>query len=617
MDTLSLVFSLLVALLFGILVGWWFARSGKKELQDRTLQLDAELRDANKQVDALRTELQLQHDDHDAKLKTVQVDISKRSADIDGERARLTSTVGEYEARTKELQAQLDAERSRAVELEGSYTTRLQTMDENLNARMAELDYERQRSVELQAQVDDLSTELAAERMRMADAVKVGIYDTTDEVADDVRVGVYETETIIADESGDVVISDTIVVTEEVGGGGSGNGRAALLGAAALTSAEAEVDDLTRINGIGPRFAAVLASAGITTYRDLAKADPAELRNIVGVKSWQSIDTAAWVAEAARFEQQPRLNTVGDDLIRIEGIGPRYNSLLRASGITSFAQLAQTDETVLADIIKAKAWQKVNYAEWKEQAALAATGDWAAFDELQARLNQRQAGDLALIQGVGDSAAAALRAGGIDSFAALAAATPEQVNAALQKGGVRSGNAAAWIAEARLRAKGKRVQRQRSTRSGQGVKVVEVSCPQDLALVDGIGTIYEEKLFDAGIGSFWELAGIPDEELIQILDIKRFQDVDLAAIKADAMRLANETNSAGRVWDGTPPDDFEILEGIGQIYERRLYSAGICSYSALAAATPERLAEICKAPAFHRPDYAFWIAQARQMVATA
>ena len=62
--------------------------------------------------------------------------------------------------------------------------------------------------------------------------------------------------------------------------------------------------------------------------------------------------------------------------------------------------------------------------------------------------------------------------------------------------------------------------------------------------------------------------------------------VDLAAIKADALRLANETDSAGRVWDGTPPDDFEILEGIGQIYERRLYSAGICSYESLAAATP-------------------------------
>jgi uncharacterized membrane-anchored protein YhcB (DUF1043 family) len=100
MDTLSLVFSLLVALLFGVLIGWWFARSGKKSLQDQVLQLEAELRDTRKQYDAARTELQLQHDDYEAKLKTVQVDISKRSADIDAERIRIAGTVGDYESRS-------------------------------------------------------------------------------------------------------------------------------------------------------------------------------------------------------------------------------------------------------------------------------------------------------------------------------------------------------------------------------------------------------------------------------------------------------------------------------------------------------------------------------------
>ena len=118
MDTLSLVFSLLVALLFGILIGWWFARSGKKSLSDRVLQLEGELRDSQKQYDAAWTELQLQHDDYDAKLKTVQVDISKRSSDIDAERARIATTVGDYESRINELQTSLAAERARALDLE-------------------------------------------------------------------------------------------------------------------------------------------------------------------------------------------------------------------------------------------------------------------------------------------------------------------------------------------------------------------------------------------------------------------------------------------------------------------------------------------------------------------
>jgi predicted flap endonuclease-1-like 5' DNA nuclease len=609
MDTLSLIFSLLVALLFGILIGWWFARSGKKTLEDQVLQLDAELRDSKKQYEAARTELQLQHDDFDAKLKTVQVDISKRSADIDAERTRIAGTVGDYESRVRELQAALDAEHSRTRDLEEMYAAKLQAADENMQARLVELDFERQRSGELQAQVDSMTAERAAGTMAMADAVKVGVYDTDLTIVEGAGAGAAGTL------GGAVVAAaamGAVLETTEESGNGHGRTTSIDIGAPAAI----EVDDLTRVNGVGPRYAALLASAGITTYKQLAQTDPAELRNIVGAKSWQVIDTPTWVLDAARLADQPRLQTGGDDLLRIEGIGPRYNSLLRAAGITNFAQLAQTDELVLADIIKAKAWQKVNYTEWKEQAALAAAGDWAAFDALQAQLNQRQQGDLALIQGVGDTAAAALRTGGIDSFAALAASTPEQVNGILQKSGIRSGNAAAWIAEARLRAKGKRVKRQHATRA-QGIKIVEVSCPQDLALVDGIGTVFEEKLFEAGIGSFWELAGTPDEELINILDLKRFQGVDLAAIKADALRLANETNTAGQVWDGTPPDDFEILEGIGNIYERRLYSAGICSYAALAAATPEQLAEICKAPTFHRPDYTYWIAQARQMVATA
>ena len=567
MDTLSLVFSLLVALLFGILIGWWFARSGKKSLSDRVLQVEGELRDSQKQYDAARTELQLQHDDYEAKLKTVQVDISKRSADIDAERARIATTVGDYDSRINELQTSLAAERARALELEDQCGGRVAALEENLQARLVELDFERQRVAGLEARVAELSAAPAA----------------------------------------------AAVAAAAVAEGGNGQRTAYIdIGAPAA----AEVDDLTRINGIGPRYAAILASAGITTYKQLAQTDPAELRDIVGAQPWQVPDTPSWVLEAARFEEQPRLKVAGDDLIRIEGIGPRYNSLLRAAGITTFAQLAAADDAVLADIIKPKAWQKVDFDEWKQQAALAAAGDWAAFDALQAQLNQRKENDLALIQGLGDTHAAALRAAGIDSFAALAASTPEQVDDIMRKAGVRTGNSAAWIAEARLRAKGKRVQRQRTARAGS-VKVFEVSCPQDLALVNGIGTIFEERLYNAGVGSFWELAGMPDEELIDILDLKRFQGVDLAAIKADALRLANETNSAGRVWDGTPPDDFEILEGIGQIYERRLYSAGICSYESLAEATPERLAEICKAPAFHRPDYAFWIAQARKMVATA
>ena len=186
MDTLSLVFSLLVALLFGILIGWWFARSGKKSLSDRVLQVEGELRDSQKQYDAARTELQLQHDDYEAKLKTVQVDISKRSADIDAERARIATTVGDYDSRINELQTALAAERARALDLEDQCGGRVGALEENLQARLVELDFERQRVAALEAQVADLSAAPVA-RWLAAAAVAVEAIGESGNGHDEVR----------------------------------------------------------------------------------------------------------------------------------------------------------------------------------------------------------------------------------------------------------------------------------------------------------------------------------------------------------------------------------------------------------------------------------------------
>ena len=107
---------------------------------------------------------------------------------------------------------------------------------------------------------------------------------------------------------------------------------------------------------------------------------------------------------------------------------------------------------------------------------------------------------------------------------------------------------------------------------------------------------------------------LPDAVLEEILEVQDFQDVDLAEIKADALRLANETVSLGRVWDGSEPDNFEPLEGIGPVLERRLYGAGICTFEALAKQTVETLEEICHAPAFQKVDYGRWIEQAREQL---
>ncbi len=211
--------------------------------------------------------------------------------------------------------------------------------------------------------------------------------------------------------------------------------------------------------------------------------------------------------------------------------------------------------------------------------------------------------DLTLIVGVGRKTAAALAAAGITSFGALAETAPERLDEITRQAGLQPTDYAAWIAQAR------RLAEKRS----QGIRLA--ACPQDLGRVKGIGSVYETKLYAAGIGTFWELANTDDAELRRILDIKDFQKVDLGAIKETARSLAEATGTVGLGWSGAQPDDFEPLQGIGPVFERRLYDAGICTYEALANATVEQLAEICKAPAWRVPDYASWIAQAKELLA--
>lgn len=59
-------------------------------------------------------------------------------------------------------------------------------------------------------------------------------------------------------------------------------------------------DDLTRIAGIGPRIAGLLAGAGIRCFADLARAHPAWLRNVLDEAgpSFRTHDSSTWGRQA-------------------------------------------------------------------------------------------------------------------------------------------------------------------------------------------------------------------------------------------------------------------------------------------------------------------------------
>ena len=61
----------------------------------------------------------------------------------------------------------------------------------------------------------------------------------------------------------------------------------------------AEPDDLTRIEGIGPKVAQVLADAGIKTFAQLAEAEIESLREILREAGLQFMNPTTWPEQAA------------------------------------------------------------------------------------------------------------------------------------------------------------------------------------------------------------------------------------------------------------------------------------------------------------------------------
>ncbi len=77
-----------------------------------------------------------------------------------------------------------------------------------------------------------------------------------------------------------------------------------------------------------------------------------------------------------------------DDLVIIEGIGPKIAELLNAAGITTFAQLAAQKPAAIKSILEAagKRYQMHEPATWPKQAALARDGKTAELTKLQGEL---------------------------------------------------------------------------------------------------------------------------------------------------------------------------------------------------------------------------------------
>jgi large subunit ribosomal protein L27 len=104
----------------------------------------------------------------------------------------------------------------------------------------------------------------------------------------------------------------------------------------------------------------------------------------------ETVATATVVSEAATTTEKAATTAVkGDDLKKIEGIGPKIEQLFFDAGITTFVQLSETSTARMEEILAAAGprYSTHNPMTWGHQASLAADGEWDELKELQDRLN--------------------------------------------------------------------------------------------------------------------------------------------------------------------------------------------------------------------------------------
>jgi large subunit ribosomal protein L21 len=84
-----------------------------------------------------------------------------------------------------------------------------------------------------------------------------------------------------------------------------------------------------------------------------------------------------------------------DNLVKIEGIGPKVSKTLNEAGISTFEALANTSVEDIQKILSDAGLKMMDATSWPAQAQLAATGDWDGLKNMQDELSGGRAADSA------------------------------------------------------------------------------------------------------------------------------------------------------------------------------------------------------------------------------
>lgn len=434
---------ILGALILGFILGWvfWKCRmwlSGSARDADETARLTALADTRQQELDALRVEL----DQRGEAVATLTSKVQSSDSEVLSLRGRLAE-LEPYQARVGELQAELAgfaALKSSVSDLEAdrAQIPRLNARIADLEAANAELPGLRMRLAELEADA------AAAEGMRARIA---GLEAEAAEAAElRSRVAGLEAQSIESavgvpafdiDTAGDGATSVSALVDLTSTPDVDAEPELDLDAAAVVLGKRIRRDDLTVIEGIGPKIAEIISADGIDTWRSLSLTQPTHIRGLLDLagSSYSIHDPGTWPEQAGlladgRWEEFKALaeeldggvrvsgatgiagltgveteveppapdvdSAIGvlgfrpklDDLKLIEGIGPAIERLMNDAGISTWRRLSSTEPEVLSTILQEAGprFRIHDPGTWPQQAELLASGQWQEFVQLTENL---------------------------------------------------------------------------------------------------------------------------------------------------------------------------------------------------------------------------------------
>ena len=321
-------------------------------------------------------------------------------------------------------------------------------------------------------------------------------------------------------------------------------------------------------------------------------------------------DTSEYTLRISELEAEletMRSSKGPDDLTKIWGIGPKIAGLLNDNGITTFQQLADTNDEKVAAILESggsryRLSDPNILSTWNEQAQLAADGNMSGLKSLQDTLKGRRgtvSNPLRKIWGVGAKTEKLLNSAGINDFNDLLSAPEGSLDAAIEsaKGYYpnmdRDAIYRSWIEQSRLGSDAKWAQ----LRGFQQQYRTERR-RDDLTRLWGVGPGLNRILNRRGIDTYEEFATLSEDqakEIVREAGLTKAQlpdDYYNVWMEQARFAIANDWDGWANYVGGRRRDDLKLIWGIGPKIEEVLNNSGIWTFEALANIDPNQVEEI-------------------------